>query len=245
MEISEYKNIYDHQQTLWWYRGMAIILKRLLSDYLPHRTKRKILDAGCGTGAAFPVLAPFGAVMGVDVSPEALQFAKKVGEKTKKASVMKLPFPKKSFDAVVSLDVLYHAWVKDYHAALAEYVRVLKPGGILLWREPAFDWLKSGHDLVDFTERRFTKVQMKESLEGLPVEIKKITYASTILFPLVILKRLPTILHIEKPQAKSDIGSIDPWLNDLLTYLFSLESHIISHFSFPLGSSVICIAQKL
>lgn len=245
MRIDEYQNIYLHQQSLFWYRGMAMILKRLLSDYLSEGRHRKILDAGCGTGVAFPILKPFGTVTGIDLSPEALRFAKKMGEKTKKASVMKLPFLARSFDAVVSLDVLYHAWVKDYRKALFEYARVLKPGGILLWREPAYDWLKSGHDLVDFTQRRFTKEQMKESLQGLPLETKKLSYISSILFPLVILKRLPTILHMETPQAKSDIGSISPWLNNLLTHICSLESHFISRISFPFGSSVICIAQKV
>lgn len=224
---------------------MASILNRLFRRYLPKNSKLKILDAGCGTGAAFPILAPFGRVTGVDISPEALRFAKKVGEKTKKASVTKLPFTKESFDAVVSLDVLYHAWVADYRKALVEYVRVLKPGGILLWREPAFDWLKSGHDLVDFTQRRFTKEQMRESLQGLTLDIKKISYINTILFPLVIIKRLPSVLHLEKPQAKSDIGSIGFRLNEALTKIFSLESQLIMHMSFPFGSSVICIAQKL
>lgn len=245
MRNDEYKNIYTHQQSLWWYRGMASIIRRLLFNYLPKGAKLKILDAGCGTGVAFPVLKPFGSVIGVDVSAEALRFAKKVGEKTKKASVTNLPFPNESFDMVLSLDVLYHAWVGDYDKALREYVRVLRPGGILVWREPAFDWLKSGHDLVDFTERRFTKEQMKESLQRLPLEIKKLSYINMILFPLVIIKRLPTILHIEKPQAKSDVDHVASWLNNVLTCVLSLESHLVPYVSFPFGSSVICVARKI
>lgn len=245
MKKDEYKNIFLHQTTLWWYCGMATILTRLLSDYIPKGTKRTILDAGCGTGVAFPLLQSFGRVTGVDVSADALRFAKKVGEKTIKASVMNLPFPNESFDVVVSLDVLYHTWVRDYRKAIREYVRVLAPGGILIWREPAFDWLKSGHDLVDFTKRRFRRQQMEESLQHMPVAIKKLSYVNSLLFPLVIAHRLPAILHLEKPQAKSDIGFLHPWLNGVLTYLFSLESHLIAHISFPFGSSVICVAQKL
>lgn len=245
MRTDEYKNIFKHQQSLWWYQGMTIILRRLLSVYLPIGRKRNILDAGCGTGAAFPLLKSFGTVIGVDVSEEALRFARRVGEKTKKASVDVLPFSTESFDAVVSLDVLYHRWVKNHRKALGEYVRVLKPGGILLWREPAFNWLKSGHDLVDFTERRFTKEQMKKDLKKLPLEIKIISYVNTLLFPLVIIKRLPSIFHVEKPHAKSDIGAIPHWANRIFMNILSLESHLMLHVSLPFGSSVICVAKKL
>lgn len=244
MRADEYKNIYLHQQSLWWYQGMASIIRRLLRDYLPKNRKRTILDAGCGTGAAFPILQPLGSVTGVDIAPEALRFAKKAGEKTKKANVAKLPFPKHTFDAVVSLDVLYHTWVEDYHKALGEYVRVLKPGGIFLWREPAYDWLKSGHDRVNYTERRFTKQKMQEGLRNLPLDTIKISYINSILFPLVIVKRLPTLLGIQKPQAKSDIGSVALWLNTVLTSILSLEAKLIAHISFPFGSSVICVAKK-
>lgn len=224
---------------------MATIITRLLSGYIPKGTKRTILDAGCGTGVAFPILKPFGKVTGVDISNEALRFARKVGEKTKKGSVTSLPFLNESFDVVVSLDVLYHTWVGDYHKALREYVRVLNHGGILLWREPAYEWLKSGHDLVDFTKRRFTIEQMIKSLQHLPLEIKKISYLNTILFPLVIFKRLPAILHLEKPKVKSDISSIVPQVNSVLSYLLALESYLISYVSLPFGSSVICVAQKV
>lgn len=245
MRSDEYKNIFLHQTKFWWYRGMAAILARLLSGYLPKGTKPNILDAGCGTGAAFPILRPFGSVTGVDISTEALSYAKKIGEKTKKGSVTSLPFLNESFDVVVSLDVLYHTWVDDYHKALREYVRVLAPGGIFLWREPAYEWLKSGHDLVDYTERRFTIEQMKKSLQELPMEIKKLSYLNTILFPIVIVKRLPAILHLEKPRAKSDINSDTSQLNSILSHLLTLESYLIPYVSLPFGSSVICVAQKV
>ncbi len=244
MEASEYKNIYDHQQTLWWYRGMAVILKRLLEEYVPKRASRKILDAGCGTGAAYPVLKQFGTVIGVDVSDNALRFARRMGEQTKKASVMKLPFRKESFDVVVSLDVLYHAWVKNHRNALVEYARVLKPGGVLLWREPAFNWLKSGHELVDFTKRRFTIAQMEQGLHGLPLTIKRVNYINSILFPAVVIKRLPALIHLSQPQAKSDIGAVAPWINSLLTGILSLESYLVTHIEMPFGSSVVCVATK-
>lgn len=107
MRIDEYKNIYVHQNTFWWYRGMAEINMRLLRRYLRKQKGNKILDAGCGMGSAFWYLAKFGYVIGLDVSDEALKLARTIG-RVKKADVASLPFENGQFDLVVCLDVLYH-----------------------------------------------------------------------------------------------------------------------------------------
>ena len=60
----------------WWFRGRRRILTRLLADLGLPRSAR-ILDAGCGTGANAPALAPHGQVFGVDASPVPLSLARK------------------------------------------------------------------------------------------------------------------------------------------------------------------------
>lgn len=56
------------------------------------------------------------------------------GENILVQDVTELSFGAKSFDALLSFDVLEH--VPDYRKALQEFFRVLKPGGILLWSAP-------------------------------------------------------------------------------------------------------------
>lgn len=51
--------------------------------------------------------------------------------------VTRLTFKDRSLDAILSLDVLEH--VPDYHQALREFVRVLKPGGTLVATFPFTD----------------------------------------------------------------------------------------------------------
>lgn len=51
--------------------------------------------------------------------------------------VTALSFGAGAFDAVVSLDVLEH--VPDYRRALAEFARVLRPGGVLVFTVPFYD----------------------------------------------------------------------------------------------------------
>lgn len=58
-----------------------------------------------------------------------------------------LSFPDNSFDAVMSLDILEH--VEDFEAALANLVRVLKPGGKLLFTAPTQFDQKEMRRLVD------------------------------------------------------------------------------------------------
>ena len=109
---------------------MQAIQETFLKQYLPKQKKIRILDAGCGPGAALIYLAKFGDVIGVDVSEDALKFARKRG-KVRKGDIANLPFKSETFDVVVCLDVLYHKWV-DTKRAFYELKRVLKKGGIFL-----------------------------------------------------------------------------------------------------------------
>lgn len=237
----QYANIYSHQDTLWWYQGMQAINENLLKKYLPQKTNLKILDAGCGPGAALIYLAKFGGIIGIDISDEALKYARKRG-KVKKADISSLPFKDKTFDAVVCLDLLYHKWVNT-KKAISEIARVLKPGGVFLVREPAFDWFKSSEDIASQTKHRFTKEELRRELSD-AFEILKLTYVNFFLFPLAFLKRLPEVIGTRKKRGVSDVSSVSPLLNSILFNIFRVEPLFIRFMNFPFGTSVICVARK-
>src|SRR5439155_12479639 len=126
----EYQRMFEAEETQWWYAGMRAISLALLSPELPARPDSvRILDAGCGTGNNLRHLARHGRAVGVDLSDEALRFCRARGVPAAKAELLALPFPDASFDCVTSFDVLYHRWVADDRAAVAEMARVLRPGG--------------------------------------------------------------------------------------------------------------------
>lgn len=222
---------------------MAEINTMLLKRFSPKNKRNKILDAGCGAGGAFFYLKKFGSIIGIDVSDDALRFAKTLGT-VKKGDIVKLPFGDATFDIVVCFDVLYHRWVGDYRKALSEFYRVLKPGGIVLIREPAYNWMRGSHDKVDFTKRRFSKSQVIEELTRASFILKKITYANCILFPLIILKRIPQMMFPSNKPPSSDIQSVHPVIEELLFSILRFESKLIGNISLPWGSSLICVAQK-
>jgi SAM-dependent methyltransferase len=162
MEPTEYQTMYSVEDRHWWYVGMQRISTALIERFYPRRTDLHILDAGCGTGAAMAYMAPFGRVVGMDFMELALRFCQQRGlSELAQGSVVKLPFASGQFDLVTSFDVLCHQSVGDYRDTLVELGRVLKPGGRLFLRLPAYNWLRAHHDEVVHTARRFTAAELQ------------------------------------------------------------------------------------
>jgi len=91
----------------------------------------RVLDVGCGIGFYTRRLQEAGAeAWGVDVDPDKVAKAREAVPNCQVAPAESLPFPDGFFDAVLSHEVLEH--VDDDRQAVAEAVRVLKPGGRLV-----------------------------------------------------------------------------------------------------------------
>jgi ubiquinone/menaquinone biosynthesis C-methylase UbiE len=119
------------------------ILRRraLVHEALGAASGDRILDAGCGPGfyvaEILERVGPGGSVVGVDASAPMLGLAAKRCEGRDNVSfhegdVTALPVPDAEFDRVLSVQVL--EYVDDIPAALAELLRVLRPGGrVVIW----------------------------------------------------------------------------------------------------------------
>jgi len=96
---------------------------------------QRVLDVACGTGVlAREVVSrtgPSGYVAGVDPDPGMLAVARTLAPSVdwREGDAESLPFPHRSFDAVVSqFGLMFFA---DRHRAIREMLRVLAPGGRL------------------------------------------------------------------------------------------------------------------
>lgn len=240
MQASEYENIYLHERTHGWYRGMRAISLNLLERYLPRRAGLKILDAGCGTGGMMEAMAKYGRVFGFDNSPLAIKYCQKRGLKTvRQAKVERIPYQSGSFDLVTCFDVLYISGV-DYKKAFKEFARVLKKKGILLIRLPAFSFLSGGHDAIVHTGHRFTAGEVIDAAQSAGLSVQFSSYANFFLFFPIFLSRILSRFTIPK----SDVGEMPLAINWLLEKLLVVEGMIMRRVSLPFGVSLFLVAQK-
>lgn len=92
---------------------------------------KDVLEAGCGTGLILERLARTARrAEGFDLSPGMLERARERGLSVREGSLTEIPFGDGEFDVVCSFKVLAH--VPDIRKALAEMVRVTRPGGVVL-----------------------------------------------------------------------------------------------------------------
>jgi SAM-dependent methyltransferase len=225
----------------WWFVGMRGIARQMLADAGPPGA---VLDAGCGTGGFLATLADEGTTrVALDLARYALDLARQRGlGELVRASVTDLPCPDGSFDTVTSLDVVYHQAVGSDRAALAEFRRVLRPGGHLLIQVPAYDWLRSRHDAEVLTRERYSAAVLRERLESAGFEVVRLTYANSLLLPLAVTWRLSE--RWLPPGPARDLVVPPASLNALATAALALERRLLAVTELPFGLSVLALARR-
>jgi SAM-dependent methyltransferase len=244
VEIEEYRRLFELEDHLWWFEGMREISLSLLNRFLPETRPLSILDAGCGTGGMLQHLSRYGSAVGVDLSHEALGFARrrKTGHLAR-ASLPQLPFSAETFDLVTSFDVIYHRAIEDDELALAEIARVLRPQGTLLLRVPAHERLRSSHDEAVHTRQRYGRKELTEKLDRAGFRTIYVTYANCFLFPIAVLKRFAD-RRSRKSNKSSDVQPLSASVNRLLLSVFRLEAQVVRRSRLPFGLSLIAVARN-
>lgn len=130
------------------------VLRRALNDLqrlmpaIP--ASPRILDVGCGFGHSFDELATrFGpeSIVGIDADTGIFERARATAEscaskvQLKMANASQLDFADASFDLLFCHQTFHH--IVEQQAAMAEFFRVLKPGGMLLFAESTRRYIHS------------------------------------------------------------------------------------------------------
>ena len=241
--------MYEAEDTHWWYRGLRGVMSTLLGLGKSSRKDIPILDAGCGTGGTLHSLVKrgFSNLEGFDLSPIAIEFCHKRGlERVRLGSITRIPFEDRSFDLVISCDVVSDAGTDNEIQALSELLRVLKPGGRLFLNLPAYEFLRSEHDRAVATTRRVTRGEMERKLRQVGFRIKRATYWNALLLPVVVAVRL---LKREKAEDLEKVPRSDievPWgpINVFLSACVGLEHLLLKVINLPAGSSVAIVAVR-
>lgn len=242
MDTEYYASLDAIQERHWWYAARRSILERVLERVIKVGVPDgKLYDLGCGVGANLPVLEKFGPTLGVDLSPEAIEFCKRRGRgNVALANLNVLEVLADNSGSVAMLaDVVEH--LDDPMPCLEAAYRALKPGGALIVTVPAYKFLWGPSDVVAHHKRRYTAPELRKLLEPL-FEIEHITYFNTLLFGLITAGRFGEMLL----QRRGDDGAKLPpaLVNAVLETIFRVEARVVPRHNLPFGVSLLGVARK-
>jgi len=231
---------------MWWFAAihanLLLVYRRMIGSVA---ARTPLLDAGCGTGGLLVRIAaayPDRIAIGLDADSGACaRAAAKSARPVCTGSVNALPFADAAFGAIFSVDVLCHRDV-DERAALAQFHRCLREGGMLIVNLPAYRWMLSRHDTAVYNVRRYTRRSLARLLDAAGFRLLYASYWNIILFPIMVLTRklLPS-----RQDASSDVRRYSAPVEALGRAATGIEHTLLRcGLRFPCGGSLIAVAVK-
>ena len=230
----------DHH---WWYRGRRRIIRSEL-DRLPLVPGARILDAGCGSGRTLEELVDYGSVTGVELSEDAVEMARGRGlGEVVVGRLEELPFPDDSFDLITCLDVIEHT--PQDGVALADLLRVCRPGGFMVVTVPAYPSLWSHHDEANHHYRRYSRRSLRAAVVGAGWGVCRISSFNSLLLAPAAVVRLAQRHRGTADGYTNDLEVGPPWLNTALEQPLRAEASWLAHGgTLPAGLSLITVLRK-
>jgi LmbE family N-acetylglucosaminyl deacetylase/SAM-dependent methyltransferase len=199
----------------------------------------RLLEVGCGSGASTHAIAskfPFLDCTGIDISPEAIEFAsRKYHLKNlhfEMGDAKSLDYPDNSFSIVTSFDCLEH--IPDLEAVLHELMRVVKPGGYLIIKGP--NHMSPLYTLVDIMSFRHRYPFTRFWLDNFPRLAFELSHLALGLAGRVkFIPRLPDLS--DSIQVGNDADAVTDMCNlDVCNFLKRANWKILN-VSWPRGSN--------
>jgi SAM-dependent methyltransferase len=153
------------------------------------------------------------------------------------------PFNLSSFDLITCFDVIYHRDVND-DLAIKNFRKYLKNGGHILLTVPAYSFLFSKHDEVVYTNKRYTRKQIKRLLKNNGFEVIRLSYCVCLLFPVAFIKRIFNKYTSSKDAAHNELKMPGKSVNRFLLFVMRIENFLLQYISLPFGLSVLVLAKK-
>jgi SAM-dependent methyltransferase len=242
MERAVYDRMAEIDEDHWWFTARRKIVDKVIRTQVSPREHARILEVGCGTGSNLTLLKRFGAVDAIEPDDGARALASVRGGIEVKGGLLPdgVKLDDGAYDMIAMLDVLEH--IPDDHAALKALRSKLRPGGKLLLTVPAMPWLWSAHDAAHHHQRRYTGSSLAAVVTGCGYRIRYQSYFNTVLFPLIVLAR--GIGKLTGKEGGDDAMPPAP-VNSIFAALFSAESAWLGRFTFPVGVSLVLVAEPV
>ena len=244
MQPDEYLKLAAIEDRMWYFRSLHAHMQREL-DAARLPADATILDAGCGTGGLIFRLRPHAPQrqwIGLDFSPMACELARqRLGSviPIHHASITAIPLSDASVDAIVTADVLCQ--IEDARPAVAEFARLLRPGGLLVVNVPAYMWMWSYHDDAVHTRHRFNRREIAAILHAEHFAVSRLTHLNALAFPAAFAKRK----LFRSSRDTSDVKDYPPLVDKAFGALAALEhAWLRAGGSWAWGTSIFAVARK-
>ena len=246
MNPSEYTNLANVERRHWFYAGKREIVRHWIQRVHPLRPEHLLVDCGAGTGTFAAEMAGLCRVLAVDDHEESLAIARtQLGAgQVRRGSCVELPLESNSVDVLTALDVLEH--VEDDRKAVAEFSRVVRPGGIVVLTVPALTWLWSDWDVALHHVRRYDRRSLLALLPNASFEVVHCNYVNVVVLPLVVMVRkwrgLKRALGFPI-DARSEDRIPPRWLNAALRWSF-VALGCQGWIRFPAGVGLLAVLRR-
>lgn len=188
-------------------------------------------------------------IVGVDVSEIALSLAaSNIPESARlvRADISRgLPLDDGAFDVATIFGVLCHQWVESEATVLAETARILRPGGLVLLTEPAFDAMtREIHDIT-LTKRRYRHADFDAWFASAGFETLFSSYFTSFGFPIILAAKRFMRGKPGGEEAPADMRPIPGFTNEILLGAAMLEAWVIGRgIPMPFGTTLVRVARR-
>lgn len=241
MKKGMYEYFLENEAKHWWHIGKYDCTLRFLRKITVGRPK--LLELGSSYGSLSKLCNKFTDSFALDYNYNVIRMGKY--RLSICGDAMKLPLKNEGFDIVIALDLLEH--LQSDSSCIQEVIRVLKPKGKLFIWVPAYPILWSDLDEIGNHYRRYTPASLKILLSSFPnIEIIKFTHINFFLFiPTLAIRIFQKILKKKFKTLSTESMGIPPEpINYMLKRIFLFESRLAYYLNFPIGVSLIAIAEK-
>ena len=237
---------FERENTHFWHVGRREAIysfcKPFLKKYFPDFRRITGIEIGIGNGNVTTEFVKRGIPMeGADLFYSSLQFCRKrMDIPLYEADLLKLPF-KEKYDFIGIYDIIEH--IEDDKMALKNLYNALKPGGLVNITVPACKFLWSQFDELDH-KRRYSKKELIEKVQEAGFLVRRTSFLMFFLFPVVyVVRKLQTYPKDTKLEHVKEVRIV-PVIKDIFLALFRLEKYLIRLLNFPIGSSLILMAER-
>jgi 2-polyprenyl-3-methyl-5-hydroxy-6-metoxy-1,4-benzoquinol methylase len=246
MDRSAYQAYEELERTHFWRVGKRRLILEWLDRYHERDEAGHVLDIGGCCSLICRALPRYGHVSVVEPEPSMIRLARSLHSEEIEFVEGHLPgaLPDGPFTLITLFDVLEH--VDDDRGALDAIFERLTVGGTLALTVPAVKLLWSDHDVALHHKRRYQKRELHTLLRAAGFEIVRMSFYTSLLFPLATVIRLVSRLRPKRTERASEYTVRTPraFVNHLLSYAMTIERFLLRHVDLPVGLSLIAIAQR-